>query len=413
MNTTETDLPQPEPVIPAQAPQSNQPPKKTAKKIMRVLSIFALMGALSLVYWFFFVRGLEYTDDAYVAGHQVAVNAQSSGTVSAILVEDTQRVKAGQLIARLDDTDAQLFFIKAQADLAQAVRSANQGTVSLSRHQFQIKLRQIELNRAQEDYQRRLMAQQMGAISVEEVQHAKQTLAAARAAVDLAGQDFKVTESAVLSPDVMKNPAVLRAMLALQEAYLNLKRTEIIAPVDGQVAKRAVQLGSRVAAGTPVVTLIQLDTLWVDANFKETQLAKLRLGQPVTLTADMYGGDVVYQGKVLGISAGSGSAFSLLQAQNATGNWVKVVQRFPVRIGLDAKELAESPLRLGLSMHATVDVSNASGSSLAEVGKLNAPQETSVYKHSTEELSRLIHEIVASNVGKKSTPVPLQLKAKP
>jgi membrane fusion protein (multidrug efflux system) len=417
MSTTETDLPKAEQEIAsAQATQATgtaQSPKKTAKKIMRVLSIFALMGALSLVYWFFFVRGLEYTDDAYVAGHQVAVNAQSSGTVSAILVEDTQRVKAGQLIARLDDTDAQLLFIKAQADLAQAVRSANQGAVSLSRHQSQIKLRQIELNRAQEDYQRRLMAQQMGAISVEEVQHAKQTLAAARAAVDLAGQDFKVTESAVLSPDVMKNPAVLRAMLALQEAYLNLKRTEIIAPVDGQVAKRAVQLGSRVAAGTPVVTLIQLDTLWVDANFKETQLAKLRLGQPVTLTADMYGGDVVYQGKVLGISAGSGSAFSLLQAQNATGNWVKVVQRFPVRIGLDAKELAESPLRLGLSMHATVDVSNASGSSLAEVGKLNAPQETSVYKHSTEELSRLIHEIVASNVGKKSTPVPLQLKAKP
>ncbi|MBY0345789.1 MAG: HlyD family efflux transporter periplasmic adaptor subunit [Neisseriaceae bacterium] len=411
MSTTENDLLQPEESL-AQRTEMGLKSTKTAKKIFRVLSFFALMGALCLVYWFFFVRGLEYTDDAYVAGHQVAVNAQSSGTVSAVFVDDTQRVKAGQLIARLDDTDAQLLFIKAQADLAQAVRNTNQLTVSLSRHQAQLNLRKIELNRAQEDYQRRLMAQKMGAISEEEVQHAKQTLAATRAALDVAGQDLKITESGVLSHDVMKNPAVLRAMLTLQEAYLNLKRTEIIAPVDGQVAKRSVQLGARVNPGTPVVTLIQLNSLWVDANFKETQLANLRLGQKVELTADMYGSDVVYHGKVLGISAGSGSAFSLLQAQNATGNWVKVVQRFPVRIGLDEKELATSPLRIGLSMHTTVDVSDVSGGSLAEVGKLSAPQETTLYKHGTEELGRLINEIVAANLGKKSTPVTPKLKAK-
>jgi len=324
-------------------------------------------------------RHHQITDNAYVAGNVVQITPQLAGTVLAVRVDDTDVVRAGQPLVSLDPADAQVALDQAKAQQAQTLREVRTLFANNPALEAQVKLReadlarvQTELARAQDDADRRAGLVSTGAIGQEEYRHATAQLAGARSAVVAAQSALLAAREQLASArtqtegtTVEQHPNVQRANAKLQEAKLALQRTELLAPVAGQIARRSVQPGQRVQAGATLMTLVALDKLWVDANFKESQLQDLRIGQPAELVADMYGQQVIYHGKVAGLSAGTGAAFALLPAQNATGNWIKVVQRVPVRITLDAQELAAHPLRVGLSMEVTVDTADQSGPVLA------------------------------------------------
>ena len=349
-------------------------PNGTRKKALLTVTAVVAVGAIAYgSYWALVLNHYESTDNAYVQGNVVQITPQLGGTVVAIQAEDTQRVKAGQVLVKLDPADAQVALEQAEAQLAQTVREvrtlyANNGTLKsqITLRQADLTRAQAELARAQDDVARRTPLAATGAIGKEELVHAqaqvealKASAAAAQSAVAAAQGQLQTNQVQTDGVPVAQHPNVLRASARVREAQLAVQRATLVAPVEGVVAKRTVQLGQRVAAGTPLLSVIALDQLWVEANFKEGQLRNLRLGQPVELTADVYGRKTVFHGKVSGLGAGTGAAFALLPAQNATGNWIKVVQRVPVRIALDAKELAEHPLRVGLSMEARVDVSGS------------------------------------------------------
>lgn len=330
--------------------------------------LFILIGLGFAAMYFFVWQHEESTDDAYVNGHTVQITPQISGTVQAVTVEDTHFVKAGQVLVRLDDSDVQLAYERAKSELINAIRQNQQQTAAVHQAQAQVHARQVQLERLQSDLQRRESLAGTDAISAEELNHARAAVAEAQAALEAAQAQDRAAQAA-LGNDVplRQQPAVLMAISHVKEAWLNLQRTKIKAPIDGQIAKRNIQVGQKVAPGTPLMAVVPLHNVWVDANFKETQLANLRVGQPAKITADIYGSDVTYHGHIVGLSAGTGSAFALLPAQNATGNWIKVVQRLPVRIALDPKELAEHPLRVGLSMTVEVDTSNKDGETMLSV----------------------------------------------
>ncbi|KND21680.1 hemolysin D [Enhydrobacter aerosaccus] len=366
------------------------PAKSKRKKNLLLFTLIVL--AIAAVTLWLYVTQWRYqvsTEDAYVSGNQVQINAQISGTVTAIGVNDTDMVKAGQTLVALDQADNGLALETAKAQLRTAIRqyktqtaSIQQADVNISQAQTamnevqsQIESAKIALLAAQSDYQRRAALMASQAVSQEEVQHAADTVKKAQAQLDAAVAKQATARSAVVTAqaqrnvtvanlgknDVLSQPAVQTAMANIQTAWLNLNRTQIVAPIDGQIAKRGVQLGQKISAGTPLMVIVPLHDLWVDANFKESQIKDIHLGQAVNLTSDIYGKEVVYHGKVIGLSAGTGSAFSVLPAQNATGNWIKVTQRLPVRIALDSKELQQHPLRVGLSMHAELDSRDQQG----------------------------------------------------
>jgi membrane fusion protein (multidrug efflux system) len=329
-----------------------------------IAGIFLLLGATLLLRWLLVSRYYEETDNAYVQGNVVQVTPQIAGTVVAIHADDTDLVKAGQLLVSLDPADTRVAVAQAEAQLAQTVREVR--TLYTSRRQSDATLaqRQVELSRAEDDLAQRRKQAATGIISKEELRHAEATARAAQAAMDAAREQLSSGSALVNGTSVREHPNVKRAAGHLAELLLAMQRTSLLAPVSGQVAKRSVQIGQRVNPGAPLMAVIPLDQLWVDANFKEAQLRDMRVGQPVTLVSDLYGSAVKYDGKVIGMGAGTGAAFALLPAQNASGNWIKVVQRVPVRIALDAKQLAEHPLRIGLSMRAEVDLHEQQGNPL-------------------------------------------------
>lgn len=332
-------------------------------------------------------RHHESTDNAYVAGNVVQITPQVAGTVVAILADDNDRLKAGQPLVRLDTADMRVALEQAEAQLAQTVREVRSLYAGNATLQAQVALRkadlaraQAEQRRAQEDVDRRAPLVATGAVGREEYEHATAQLASARSAAAAAQSAVIAAREQLATARVMtegtgpeQHPNVERAAARVREAALALQRADLLAPIDGHVARRSVQVGQRVQAGAPLMTVVALDRVWVDANFKEGQLADLRIGQPAELVADVYGTRVVYHGRVAGLGAGTGSAFALLPAQNATGNWIKVVQRVPVRIALDPAELASHPLRIGLSMEVTVDTADTGGTALA-----SAPREQAV-----------------------------------
>lgn len=350
-------------------PTAGNPKRRQA--LAAVALVVALAGIGYGAYYGLVLSHYEHTDNAYVQGNVVQLTPQVGGTVLAINADDTDFVKAGQVLVKLDPADAQVALDQAEAQLAQTVREVRTLYANNATYKAQIALRDAELARvqsdvarAQEDVNRRTPLLATGAVGKEEYEHATAQLNAAKAAVAsaqsaalAAREQLASNQSLTDNTSVEQHPNVQRAAARVREAYLAVKRSELVAPVDGHVAKRSVQLGQRVQAGTPLMSVIALNQVWVDANFKESQLKALRIGQPVTLTADMYGSKVEYHGKVEGLGAGTGAAFALLPAQNATGNWIKVVQRLPVRISLDPKQLAKHPLRVGLSMEAKIDVS--------------------------------------------------------
>jgi membrane fusion protein, multidrug efflux system len=400
--------------VPA-APNGNPQRKKA---LAAVAAVVAVAGIAYGIYWALVLNHYESTDNAYVQGNVVQLTPQIGGTVVAINADDTDHVKAGQWLVKLDPADAQVALDQAEAQLAQTVREVRTLYANNSTLKAQIALReadkaraQSDLARAQDDVSRRAPLVASGAVGKEEFDHvtaqlaaAKSSVVAAQSAVAAAREQLASNQTLTDGTAVDQHPNVLRAAARVREASLALKRAELLAPVDGFVAKRSVQLGQRVAAGAPLMSVIALNQVWVEANFKESQLRNLRLGQPVTLEADVYGKKVEYHGAIEGLGAGTGAAFALLPAQNATGNWIKVVQRVPVRITLDAKELADHPLRVGLSMDAKVDVSKTDGRMLADASRAATVVSTHVFDENNAAADAEVRRIIVANGGRASVP---------
>ena len=400
-------------------PQKNTAPASHAagnpqrkKVLLSMLGVVLVAGLGWTAYEWLVASHYESTDNAYVQGNVIQITPQIGGTVMAILADDTDFVKAGQPLVKLDPADARVALDQAQANLAQAVRQVRSVYANNDSLKAQIVWRetdvakaQSEIGRATEDLNRRQLLVQSGAVSREELQHAQTQLASAKTALAAAQAGVTAAREQLTSNQVMtsgisidKHPVVMAAAAKMREAWLASQRAALPAPVDGFVAKRTVQLGQRVAAGTPMMSIIPLDQLWVDANLKEVQLRNIRIGQPVKLTADLYGKKVEYNGRVAGLGMGTGAAFALLPAQNATGNWIKVVQRVPVRVALDAAQLKQNPLRVGLSMEATVDVSNKDGKMLADAPREQSQSQTNVYEALDNGAAQAVSQIIAANV---------------
>ena len=354
-------------------------PAKRRRALLIVAAVFVLAALVWILLWMFVFSRREKTDNAYVGGNQVTISAQVPGTVVAIMADDTQRVDAGQVLVRLDPTDTQVRLAQARSALAQAVRGVRQQTSSASGADAQLASSRLELAKLEADLKRHLPLLAAHAESPEIVQHLRDGVAQARAAVNAAEAQAAAAHAAIEGTDVAENPAVLQARANFRAAWIAAQRNAILAPVSGYVAQRSVQLGNSVQPGQQLMTVVPLHDLWIDANFKEGQLQHIRIGQPATVKADIYGGDVEYRGKVVGLGAGTGSTFSLLPAQNATGNWIKVVQRVPVRIALDDRELEKHPLRVGLSTEVTVDITDDRGPVLAQAPAQQPVAETTVY----------------------------------
>jgi len=316
------------------------------------------------VWWWLAGRTIETTDDAYVAGNIVSVTSRENATVIALYADNTQAVHRGQLLIEMDPSVADVAMRAAAANLARVVRGVHGNFASADSYSAQLRQAEVALAQAKADYQRRQGAL-AGAVSGEELGHARDAVAAAEAAVNSAQGGLAQARAAITGVDIAHNPDVLTAEAQLRAAAITLAHMKIVAPVDGVIAQRTVQVGQRVNAGAPLMAVVPLSDVWVDANFKEVQLARMRIGQPVRITTDIYGSKVAYHGRVAGLGAGSGSAFALLPAQNASGNWIKIVQRVPVRIALDEGELKTNPLRVGLSVTAEVDVHDQSGPRVA------------------------------------------------
>ena len=344
-------------------------PAHTVSKRRRgllALGVVAVLGAVTYgVYWFLYARHYESTDDAYVDGDLVQITSEVPGTVMSLSADDTQGVRRDQTLLELDPADARIAMSNAEAGLARAVREVRTLFATAEQLRAQITDREIELKRAQEDYHRRSNLLQDGAVSSEELSHTQDTIAQIRATLTEAREQLKATTAKIDGTTVETHPQVLAAEAAVRDAALALRRTRIFAPVSGVIARRSVQVGQRVAPGTALMAVVPLDDVWIDANFKEVQLENMRVGQPVKVRADLYGRSVTYHGRLVGLSAGSGSAFALLPAQNASGNWIKIVQRVPVRVALDPQQLKAHPLRVGLSTTVTVDVQDTSGPLIA------------------------------------------------
>ncbi len=383
--------------VPANAPQGSG---KRRRALLFVATSLAVAGVAWLAYYLLVTRWHQDTDDAYVQGNVVSIVPQTIGTVIAIDADDGMKVEAGQPLVQLDPNDAQVAYDQAVANLAGTVRQVRGLYSTVDAGQADIKARQVAVAQARDDVKRREGLVATGAVSREELAHARDMLAAAEAALSASHGELARSRALVDATTVQKQPQVQAAASQLRLAYLGLQRASIVAPVSGYVAQRHVQLGQRVQPGATLMTIVPIEQMWVEANFKETQLTKMRIGQPVEVRADMYGGGVKYDGKVASLGMGTGSAFSLLPAQNASGNWIKIVQRVPVRIELDPKQLAEKPLRIGLSMSVDVSIRDQSGGMLAGSAPKGGKSlfSTQAYAKQLSDANALIAAIIEKNL---------------
>jgi membrane fusion protein (multidrug efflux system) len=374
-------------------------PAKRRKTLLIMLLVFAVIGVIWFLLWKLVFSTRVTTDNAYVGGNQVAISAQVSGTVVAILADDTQHVDAGQILVKLDSTDASVRLSQARSALAQAVRQVRQQTDSASGSDAAVAARQIDLKKAEADLKRRLPLIAQQAEAPETIQHLRDAVDQARAALTSAQAQASAEHASIEGTDTANNPAVLQARANFRAAWVAAQRNAIYAPVSGYVAQRSVQLGNSVQAGQQLMTVLPLHDLWIDANFKESQLGHIRIGQPARIETDIYGSSVEYHGKVIGLGAGTGSVFSLLPAQNATGNWIKVVQRVPVRIALDNQELDKHPLRIGLSSDVTIDITDDRGAVLAPQTEHPAVAETAVYDQMASKADAEADQVISANLS--------------
>lgn len=374
-----------------------KPASRRRLSLILLLGIFALAGGVYTYQWFTVLRHQQETDDAYVGGNTVQIAPQIAGSVTAIAADDTDTVQAGAVLVRLDPADASLALEKARTLLAETVRQTRRLMTETAQLTAVVTQRRTDLARAHGDLARRESLVKADAVTKEDLQHAREAVQASEAALRNAEEQLKANKTLLLDTPLAQQPAVERAATQLREAWLTLQRTNIVSPVTGQVARRSVQVGTRVAPGTPLMAVVPLNHVWVDANFKEVQLRDMRIGQPAVITADMYGSTVHYTGKVAGFAAGTGSAFALLPPQNASGNWIKVVQRVPVRIELDPAQVAQHPLRVGLSMLVKVDTTNTSGPVMASAPRQNAAYATTALEVDMREADAMIRQIITAN----------------
>ena len=387
----------PEPTVP------DDSAARTRQQRLMILGVaIAVLGVAYAAYQFLHGRFYESTDDAYVAADVMQITSEVAGTVSSVLVDDTQHVERGQVLVELDRADAQVALEAAQAELARTVRQVRSLYSQSDGLRAQIRERRVLLDAAQADLKRREQAGDGGAVSAEELQHARDQVAQLQATLTATEESLASVRAQVDDTTLQTHPQVLAAAAQMHEAALNLNRTSIVAPAAGTVARRTVQIGTRIAPGAPLMAVVELSGAWVDANFKEVQLSSMRVGQPVELHADLYGDDVTFHGHIAGLGAGSGSAFAVLPAQNASGNWIKIVQRVPVRIALDPKELVDHPLRVGLSMKATIDLHDTSGPLVAKQVR-ETPRKLVPGEDRESAIERQIAAIIDSNGGTHST----------
>ncbi|CNI29858.1 multidrug efflux MFS transporter periplasmic adaptor subunit EmrA [Yersinia vastinensis] len=383
-----------------QTPPQPQNKKQQRKRVLLLLTvIFIIVGVAYLIYWFLVLRHHQETDNAYVSGNQVQIMSQVPGSVVSVNFENTDFVKSGDVLLALDPTDAEQAYEQAKTALANSVRQTHQLMINSKQYQANIALKKTELNKAQSDLKRRVVLGSVDAIGREELQHARDAAEAAAASLDVAIAQYNANQALVLNTPLEKQPAVEQAAAKLRDAWLALQRTKVVSPITGFVSRRSVQVGAEIANGAPLMAVIPANEMWIDANFKETQLANMRIGQPATVVTDFYGDDVVYQGTVVGLDMGTGSAFSLLPAQNATGNWIKVVQRLPVRIALEPKQLADHPLRIGLSTTVRVDTANTEGLVLAQNVRKDPAFVTDALSLDLAPVNQMISDIVHANAG--------------
>lgn len=373
-------------------------PAKRRRALLIVTAIFVVSGLAWFALWYFVLSTRVVTDNAYVGGNQVAISAQVPGTVVAILADDTDHVEAGQVLVKLDNTDADIRLEQARSALAQAVRGVRQQTSSADGADAQVVAARLDLKKAEADLKRRLPLIEAQAESPEIVQHLRDGVAQARAAVNAAQAQATAAHAATEGTDVGQNPVVLQARANFRAAWVAAQRNAIYAPVSGYVAQRSVQLGNSVQPGQQLMTVVPLHGLWIDANFKESQLRHIRIGQPATVVSDVYGSSVEYHGTVTGLGAGTGSAFSLLPAQNATGNWIKVVQRVPVRVSLDNAELDKHPLRIGLSTETTIDITDDRGGKVTDAAQTPLTSHTDVYDQMASQADEQAEKIIRANL---------------
>ena len=375
------------------------PTGKRRKVLVIIAVVFIIIGLLWGLFWLLVLSKRERTDDAYVNGNKVVISAQVSGTVIAVLTDDTQLVKTGQVLVRLDPVDAQTGLARSASALGQSVRQVRQQKLTADQYDSMIATRRLELARAEADLAKREPLLADSAIAPEEVRHARESVLLARAALTQAERQATASHALVDGTSVEDNPAVLQAKAAYHDAWIAAQRNAVVAPVSGYVAERSVQLGQHVTAGQALMTVIPLNALWVDANFKEVQLRHLRIGQAAVVRSDLYGGSFVYRGHVKGMAAGTGAAFALLPAQNASGNWIKVVQRVPVRVSIAPEDLAKHPLRIGLSTTVTVDTHDRSGAMLPAAPRTDGGASTDVYSANQAKVDAEADAIITRNLA--------------
>ena len=389
--------------------QANQEPAQQAKKpgpARTIILVCVLAGLAAFgIYYFAVAHNEVATDDAYVNGNLVRLTPQVSGTVVAINTDETQFVQQGQVLVQLDPHDTEVALAQAKANLGQTVRDVAQLFAQEARDAAAVSVQQPQFTQTTQDLERDRAVFALHGVSDETIKHDEHAVRTAQAGVEQARATLASTRAQIVGANPETHPRVLQAEANLRTAWLAAARTKVVAPISGYVVRRAVQLGQQVTSGTEMLAIVPVDSVWIDANFKENQLKSLRIGQPVDVSADMYGSHVSYHGKVLGLTAGTGSALAVLPAQNATGNWIKIVQRLPVRIGLDPRELEQHPLLIGLSTTVHVDVKDQGGATLSKQASWKAEVSTDAYAEQLSGVDDQIKEILASNLGQATTVV--------
>ena len=385
----------------AAAPNAAAPAKNSRGLLLRLLGLIVVLGIIAWALWYFLDgRWYEGTDDAYVNGNVVQITPQIAGTVVSIGADDGDLVHAGEVLVQFDPSDADVALAEAKANLANTVRKVRGLYSNVNGAQADVAQRKIAVDKARADYNRRVALAKSGAISAEELSHASDALTSAESGLITSQQQYQTSKVLVDDTVVASHPDVQAAAARLRAAFLDDVRATLVAPVDGYVAKRSVQVGQRVQPGAPLMAVVPLHGVWVDANFKETQLTKMRIGQPVEIESDVYGSAVKYKGKVQSLGVGTGSAFSLLPAQNATGNWIKIVQRIPVRVFFtDPRQLDQHPLRLGMSLNVDVSLHDQSGPTLAQQSPTQPAFSTDIYKQQLAKADVEIAQIIHANMA--------------
>lgn len=389
----------PEQTPPPSPPAAPPPPRSSRSRILWLFSFgLLILGIVWVLYWFFYLQYCEFTDDAYANGNMISINSAIPGSVVAFFADDTDLVKEGQLLALLDCTEYQVAYEKELATLASVVLQVRQlyDNVKVSRANLETK--QIALEKAQYDFDNRSRLVDAKAVTGEDFVHSKDDLLTAQSDFKLAEQQLHVALDAAGNTSVETHPQIEQQKGNVRTAYYNLQHCSIFAPATGYIAQRSVNVGQWATPATDLMAIIPTDYVWVDANFKETQLTYMRIGQPARVWFDIYGSKVEYKGVVLGIASGSGSVFSIIPPQNATGNWIKIVQRLPVRISLDPETVKNYPSRLGISAEVHVDITNQDLPMLALTPPTKPVGTTRVFDIDLEKVNTVIDEIIRKNL---------------